>query len=289
MSFPLGVLTLIGITVVWGTSFVVVKGALETIPVPLLLALRFSLAAACFVFVRFDRRALWPALWLGLLAFAGFATQTIGLSITTASRSAFITGFAVVLTPAVAAVWFRQRPAARAYLASLVALAGLALLTLRGSDAEGINSGDVWTLGTALAYALYVVYLGQVAGRASVPALAGMQHLPMAVLAWLWALPHLGALAHVPATTYLAIAYLALVVTAVVAWLQVHAQRVVPATLTAIIFVLEPVFASLFAWWLAGEVLGPAGWAGGGLVIVAMLVSELRPGQWRWRVTRRSR
>lgn len=276
MTFAVGVLTLVGITVVWGTTFVVVKGSLETIPVPLLLALRFSLAAACFAFVRFDRRALVPALWLGVLAFAGFATQTLGLSITSASRSAFITGFAVVLTPLVAAIWFRQRVAPRVYLASVVALAGLALLTLRGGEGQGINAGDVWTLLTALAYALYIVYLGQVAGRADVAALAGMQHLPMAALAWLWAAPQVGALAHVPLTTYLAIAYLALVATALVAWLQTAAQRVVPAPLAAIIFVLEPVFAALFAWWVVGEVLGPGGWAGGALVIVAMLVAELR-------------
>ena len=284
MTFAVGVLTLVGITVVWGTTFVVVKGSLETIPVPLLLALRFSLAAACFAFVRFDRRALVPALWLGLLAFAGFATQTLGLSITTASRSAFITGFAVVLTPLVAAIWFRQRVAPRVYLASVVALAGLALLTLRGGG-EGINSGDLWTLLTALAYALYIVYLGQVAGRADIAALAGMQHLPMAALAWLWAAPQLGALAHVPLTTYLAIAYLALVATALVAWLQTAAQRVVPAPLAAIIFVLEPVFAALFAWWVVGEVLGPGGWAGGALVIVAMLVAELRLRRLPRRVT----
>lgn len=283
MSYPLGVLTLIAITIVWGSTFVVIKGALQTIPVPLLLALRFSLAAACFAFVRFDRRALRPALFLGLLAFAGFATQTFGLSITTPSRSAFITGFAVVLTPVVASIWFRQRIALRVYLAGTVALAGLALLTLHGGgDGAGINAGDVWTVVTALAYALYIVYLGQVAGRASVAALAGMQHIPMALLAWIWAVPELGALATVPLTTYLAIAYLAVVATALVAWLQTHAQRVVPAPLAAIIFVLEPVFASLFAWWLVGEVLGPLGWAGGALVVLAMLVSEARV-RLRWR------
>ncbi|QRN81141.1 MAG: DMT family transporter [Nocardiopsis sp. BM-2018] len=285
MTFAVGVLTLVAITIVWGTTFVVVKGSLETIPVPLLLALRFSLAAACFAFVRFDRRALVPALWLGLLAFAGFATQTLGLSITSASRSAFITGFAVVLTPLVAAIWFRHRVAPRVFVASAVALAGLSLLTLRGGDGQGINAGDLWTVLTALAYALYIVYLGQVAGRADVAALAGLQHLPMAALAWLWSVPHLGALAHVPLTTYLAIAYLALVATALVAWLQVGAQRVVPAPLAAIIFVLEPVFAALFAWWLVGEVLGPGGWAGGALVIVAMLVAEVRLRRAPWRAT----
>lgn len=275
MPYPLGVATLVAITLVWGTTFVVVKESLATISPPLLLALRFSIAAACFAWVRFDRRALVPALWLGLFAFAGFATQTLGLTITTASRSAFITGFAVVLTPAVASVWFQQRIAPRVVAAALVALAGLALLTLRGGEG-GINAGDLWTLLTALAYALYIVYLGQVAGKASGMALAGLQHLPMAVLAWLWAIPDLGTLPRVPGTTYLAIVYLAVVATALVAVAQTYAQRVVPAPLAAIIFVLEPVFASVFAYVLVGEMLGPFGWLGGGLVVLAMLIAELR-------------
>ena len=276
MTQALGVATLVFITLVWGTTFAVVKEALTTIPVPLLLALRFSLAAACFAWVRFDRRALWPALWLGLLAFAGFATQTIGLSLTSASNAAFITGLAVVLTPMVAAVAWRRSVAPRAYLAALVAAVGLGLLTLGEAGFAGVNAGDLWVLGTALAYALYVVYLGEVAGRASVFALAGLQHLPMALLAWAWAWPQLGELATVPPVTYAAIAYLAVVATALVAVLQVSAQRVVAAPLTALVFVLEPVFAAGFAAWWLGERLVPVAWLGGGLVVAAMLVSEAR-------------
>jgi len=281
VSPALGVVTLVLITVVWGTTFAIVKDALDTIPVPLLLALRFSLAAACFAFVRFDRRALRPALWLGLLAFAGFASQTIGLSLTSASNAAFITGLAVVLTPMVAAVAWRRAVAPRAYLAALVATAGLGLLTLGEGGFAAVNAGDLWVLLTALAYALYIVYLGEVAGRAPVFALAGMQHLPMALLAWAWAWPERAALADVPLATFGAIAYLAVVATALVAVLQVAAQRAVAAPLAALVFVLEPVFATAFAAWWLGERLPPSGWLGGGLVLAAMLVSELRlaPGR----------
>lgn len=276
MTPTVGLLTLVGITLVWGTSFVVVKNALDTIPVPLLLALRFSTAAACFAFVRFDRRAVLPALWLGLMGFAGFATQTIGLSVTTASKAAFITGLSVILTPLVAAAWRRRWVPVRAYVAAALATAGLALLTLGDAGWSGVNVGDVWVLGTAVAYAFYIVYLGEVAGQSRAFALAGLQLLPMALLAWGWAWPQRAALVDVPLGTYAAIAYLAVLSTALVSVLQTYAQRVVSAPLTALVFVLEPVFAAGFAAWLLGERLGPAGWAGGAVVVVAMIVSEVR-------------
>lgn len=276
MTPTAGLLTLIGITLVWGTSFVVVKNALDTIPVALFLALRFSVAAACFAFVRFDRRAVVPALWLGLLGFAGFATQTIGLLTTTASKAAFLTGLSVILTPLVAAVGLRRAVPARAYAAAALAVAGLALLTLGADGWAGVVVGDAWVLGTAVSYAVYIVYLGEVAGKARAGALAGLQLLPMALLAWAWAWPERAALADVPWTTHLAILYLAVLSTAVVSVLQTHAQRVVSASTTALVFVLEPVFAAAFAAWWLGERLGVAGWVGGALVVLAMAIGELR-------------
>jgi drug/metabolite transporter (DMT)-like permease len=277
MPFRAGIAVLVGVTLIWGTTFVVVKETLAVLPVPLLLALRFSLAAALFAWVPFRRAALRPALVLGLLAFAGFATQTLGLSITSASKAAFITGLSVVLTPLVAAAWLRSRVPGRAWAAAALAVAGLGLMTLPGGRFDAVNGGDLWVLGTALAYAVYIVYLGRVASDAPALSLAGLQHLPMAGLAWAWAIPHLHVLPEVPVSAFLAVGYLALFATAIVAVAQTYAQRVVPAHLAALIFVLEPVFAALFAFVLLGERLGPQGWAGAGLVLVAMLVAEVRP------------
>lgn len=261
------------ITVIWGTTFAIIKDALDSISVPLLLAVRFSLAALFLGWARVDRRALVPAMLLGVLGFAGYATQTIGLALTSASKAAFVTGLSVIFTPLLSSVWLGHRIAPRAFVAAFVALAGLALMSLTG--AGEINVGDLWLLGTALAYALYIIYLGQVAANLPVLSLAGAQHWPMALLAWLWALPEVGALPGVPLTTYGAILYLALFATALVAVLQVSAQRVVPAHVAALIFLLEPVFAAIFAFFLLGERLGALGWAGGALVVVAMLISEL--------------
>ncbi|MFA7461375.1 MAG: DMT family transporter [Trueperaceae bacterium] len=275
VSPVVGVLSLVLITIIWGTTFVVVKEALDTIPVALLLALRFTLAGVMLLWAKFDRKAIVPALILGVLSFVGFASQTIGLSITSASNAAFITGLSVILTPLLGAMFWGKRLAPRVFLAAGIALAGLALMTLRDGVAA-VNAGDVWVLLTALTYALYIVYLGEVAGKVRATSLVMMQHIPMALLAWLWALPQVKLLPSVPLGTYLAIVYLAVVATALVGLLQTYAQRVVPAHVAALIFVLEPAFAGFFAYLVLGEQLGAWGLAGAGLMLVAMLVAELR-------------
>ena len=117
--------------------------------------------------------------------------------------------------------------------------------------------------------------LGEVGREVNANSLAFMQHVPMALLAWAWAAPNLGEIATVPTSTWMAVAFLALVATAGVAVLQVHAQRVVPAQLAALVFGLEPVFAAVFAYALLGEVLGWRGAVGGVLLVAAIAYSQV--------------
>lgn len=274
VSAPLvGSLTLVLITLIWGSTFVVVKETVASVAPPLLLALRFSVAALLLAWVRPSRGALVPGLILGVLSFAGFATQTLGLVSTTASKAAFITGLSVILTPLFSALWFRHSVPARAYLAALVALLGLGLMSFTGL--LGITTGDLWVLGTAVFYAFYIIYLGEVAPRYGALELSAAQFWPMAVLAWLWALPQLGEVTSLSAGSVGSLVYLGAVATALVSLLQVRAQRVVSAHTAALIFVLEPVFAAVFAYALLGEALGLWGWVGAALVGAAMLLSEL--------------
>lgn len=274
MSFGLGLASLVLITIVWGSTFVIVKDALDTISAPLLLAGRFTLAAIALSWVGFDRRAIKPALWLGLLGFVGFASQTVGLGITSASNAAFITGLSVVLTPVVAAVFWRRPLLRRDYIAALVGFVGLAIIATR-DGLSAVNAGDLLILITALSYAVFIVYLGEIGRDVNANSLAFMQHVPMALLAWIWVAPNIGEIAMVPFSTWVAVAFLALVATAGVAILQVHAQRVVPAQLAALVFGLEPVFAAVFAYALLGEVLGWRGVVGGVLLVVAIAYSQV--------------
>ena len=101
MTRGVGIALLLLVTLIWGTTFVVVKEALDTIPVSLLLALRFTLAGAMLAWARWERKAVVPALVLGVLSFAGFGSQTIGLSITSASNAAFIEAWPLPSTPTI--------------------------------------------------------------------------------------------------------------------------------------------------------------------------------------------
>ncbi len=272
-----GVLLLVFVTVIWGSTFAVIKETIQTVPVPILLAVRFSFAALFLLWVKPERKTLIPGLILGLLSFAGYATQSVGMLTTTASKAAFITGLSVILTPIVGAIWLRQRIPGRVWLAAILAIIGLGLMTL--NPTEGVAVGDFWVLGTALAYALYIVYLGEIAAHHKPIVLTSLQIIVVAALSWGWALPHLSVLRELSPSALSALLYLALFATALVLWLQALAQRVVPAYAAALIFALEPVFAAIFAYFMLGETLSPQGWLGGGLVVVAMILGGLGSAQ----------
>jgi drug/metabolite transporter (DMT)-like permease len=271
------VLLLVLVTVIWGSTFAVIKETIQTVPVPILLAVRFSFAALFLLWVKPERKTLIPGLILGLLSFAGYATQSVGMLTTTASKAAFITGLSVILTPIVGAIWLRQRVPLRAWLAAILALIGLGLMTL--NPTEGVVIGDLWVLGTALAYALYIVYLGEIAVHHKPIVLTSLQIIVVAVLSWGWAVPHLSVLKELSLSALSALLYLALFATALVLWLQALAQRVVPAYAAALIFALEPVFAAIFAYFMMGETLSLQGWLGGGLVVIAMILGGLGSAQ----------
>lgn len=266
---------LVVVSLIWGTTFVVVKETLQSMPASLLIALRFGFSLLFMLWVRPRKTSLAVGIGLGLLAWVGYMTQTVGLIYTTASKAAFITGLSVIFTPIFSSIYFKKRLAWRIYLAAGIALLGLALLSLTGaSNGTGINIGDIWVLGCALSYAVTIIYIGEISQKHNIWQLMSIQFYPMALLSFLWAMPHLHLLPTLPWQSYLAIVYLALVATIITGLLQLWGQQKVSASLTALIFILEPVFAAIFAAFFLQEMLGFWGYVGAGLIFGAMLLSE---------------
>jgi len=160
----LALAALVGITAVWGGTFLVVQDTIKRMPVMDFLAVRFSVATIVMFAVRpscfrgMSRTAFLRAAALGVVLGLGYITQTYGLQHTSASVSGFITGMFVVLTPVMSWILLRRGANRNTILAVVLATVGLGLLSLHG---WAIGAGELLTLACALFFALHIVGLGE--------------------------------------------------------------------------------------------------------------------------------
>jgi drug/metabolite transporter (DMT)-like permease len=273
----MALLALVLVTAVWGITFVQVKDAVEIYPLFAFLALRFAIASLTLApfsggrLRTLDRRGLVAGAGLGGLLALGYGLQTAGLGRTTVSSTGFITGLCVVLTPVTALVLFRSRIARSAWIGVALATVGLAMLS--GIDA-GSPVGDGLVLIAAQVWALQIVLLERFAPDYDPVALTLVEMVAACIGFTAIALA-LGDLS-VPHgwTVWGALLVTGIFASALAFLVQTWAQRELSATRTALVFALEPVFAGLAGYLLAGDRLGALGWAGGAIIIAGIIVSE---------------
>jgi drug/metabolite transporter (DMT)-like permease len=283
---------LAGVTVIWGSTFVVVRSVLDSAPPFTFVFWRFLAAAAFLGLLALvrprPRGAARDGAVLGLLLASGVALQISGQADTTASKAAFLTGLAVVLTPFVAVLRTRRLPTIENGIGITLASIGFFLLTLP-SDGGAMNRGDPLVLACGVMFAFYGVELAERGGRHDAVWLTFIQLLFVAAMGAVLALA-----ARLPLFAGLHVAVLearpiiwtqgfvwsvlyfasAGTVVAFLGW--TWSQGRMSAVHGAIILALEPVFAALFAAWFLREHLGPRGVAGGFLVLAGIVVSEMR-------------
>jgi drug/metabolite transporter (DMT)-like permease len=273
----LGALVLV--CAIWGSTFVVVKDAVERMPVMDFLAWRFAIAALVMAALRPRAvAALSPVarrrgVLLGLALAAGYVAQTFGLERTPATVSGFITGLFVVFTPLCSGLLLRQRVDAASWAGVGLATAGLALLSLHGLS---VGTGEAITLLCAIAFALHIVGLGQWSTPQDAYGLAVVQLATVAVVSIPAAAPE--SLAPPPdAGVWGAILLTALAATAFGFFVQTWAQAHLAPARAAVVMTMEPVFAGIFGVTVGTDRLGPRTIVGSLLVLVAMLLVELGP------------
>jgi drug/metabolite transporter (DMT)-like permease len=279
-------LLLVLITLIWGSTFVLIKQALGDASPLLLNAVRMALAAVLLAIYyskhlfRLNRSALAAGTIVGLFLFLGYALQTTGLELTTPSKSAFLTGVSTVLVPLFLLVFWRTKSHPWRAAGIALALSGLFLMTVpagpQGLAAfEQINRGDLLTIACACAFAFQIVTLGRASERFGFEPIAVLQIAVAAVLMGIAAPilehPHLRLSSTVVATILIT----GILGTAVAFTVQAWAQQFTPATHTALIFTLEPVFAWLTSLLYLQERLGVRAGLGALLILAGVLVSEL--------------
>lgn len=271
----LGTSLLVLVTVIWGSTFPIMKVVIADLNLHLMILVRFGLAGvALLLWRRPAPAAVGAGVLLGLLGYFGILAQVQGLLTLSAGRTAFITGLSVVLVPFLATVFLRTQLRPLAIAGAALAATGLGILSFDGGPP---GAGDLWVLLSAGLFALYIVGLERALRQATPMDLAVVQAVTMGLLAAIPAFGEAERLLALSGTQWGWLLYLALVATAVVLVLQGEGQRRVDATTSAIIYTLEPVFATLFAFLMLGELFGVRGWVGATAIATAMLLAQL-PG-----------
>ena len=276
----LGRASLLGATLIWGSSFIILKSTLDSVPTLWVLALRFTGAAALMALIgwkelkQLDRQYLKKGAVLGTALFAAYTLQTFGLEYTTPGKNAFLTATYCVLVPFMWWAFTKKRPDAYNLGAALVCIIGMALVSLDGDLSLGL--GDGLTICCGIFYALPIILTSRaVEGRS--PVLLSMVQFAVAGL-WCWVTaPMVSAFpTGVPASAWWSIAYLCFMCTGICFLLQTIGQKHTTPQTASIILTLESVFGTLLSVIFYHEQLSLKTLTGFVLIFIAVLISETK-------------
>ncbi len=276
----LGRAALLLTSLIWGSSFFILKNTLESVSTLYVLAIRFSGAAVllCLFGLRelkkLDRNYLRGGAIMGVCLFAAYVLQTYGLTLTTPGKNAFLTATYCVIAPLLAWLLLRRKPSAYNILAAVVCIVGIGFVSL--NDDFSVNLGDGLTICCGLFYALHILATDRYAEGRSALLLTMLQFAVAGVLAWLGALLTEPLPKQVPADAALSIVYLCVMCSALCNFLQTYGQKYTSASGTAILMTLESVFGAAFSALFYHERFSLKLLFGFALIFLAVLISETK-------------
>lgn len=277
----IALVALVGVTAVWGYTFLVVQDAIARMPVMDFLAWRFLVASVVMIALRptclrnVTRLELLRGIGLGTILGLGYITQTYGLRYISAATSGFITGMFVVLTPVMSWIFLRRKTNRNTWMVIALATVGLALLSLNGWS---VGIGELLTLGCAVFFAIHIVGLGEWSSQYEPYAFSLLQIGAVAVISLIAATPEGIAVPPNPGV-WGVVGITGVLATAVAFFVQTWALSLVSATRAAVVMTMEPVFAGLFAVVIGGNRLTLRTLAGAACILAAMFIINLKSGR----------
>ena len=276
---------------VWGTTFVIVQKAIAFLEPYSFNTVRFFIAAILLLFIIYffkrssfkefkNKNLLKSGTILGFWLFLGYGFQTVGLLYTTSSKAGFITGLSVVLVPLFSYVLLKQKLNWQTGFSSLLAVAGLYLLTIHNSFS--LNIGDGYVLLCAVSFALHIVFTGKFAKSFDALCLTILQLFTVSFLSFITAFfteqwqEIFAANMLLKSEVITALLITSLFATALAFLAQTYFQSFTTPARVALIFAMEPVFAAITAFIVLNERLGSKALIGCILILFGMILSELK-------------
>ena len=271
-------------TIIWGSSFVVMKNSVDVLPTFWLLAIRFTFSALVLavVFIKrwkvLDRQYLIGGTVMGFCLFVAYAFQTFGLEQTTSGKNAFFTAVYCVIVPFLYWVIAKRRPDKFNILAAFLCIAGIALVSVTGSNASAFNMGDVLTLIGGFFFAAHIVAVAKYSEGRDIFILTTLQFASFALFSWI------GVLITRPALTpgvfdqslIFSLAYLVIFASCGALLFQNIGQKYTAPSTAAVLLSLEAPFGVFFSILFAGERPTPLMFVGFALIFIAVVCSETK-------------
>lgn len=276
----IGRLALICATLLWGSSFVVLKTTLDSVPTLWVLAIRFTGAAVLMglgsikSLRHIDRDCLKSGAMMGLALYAAYTLQTFGLQFTTPGKNAFLTATYCVITPFLWWAFTRRRPDGSNLLAAVVCITGMALVSLSGDLSIGL--GESLTMCCGFFYALHIIFTSRSVEKYGVGVLTTLQFATAALLCWITAPISAPFPESIPSSAWLSIGYLCVFCTGACYLLQTIGQKYTSPQTSSILLTLESVFGTLISVIFYHEQLTLREVAGFVLIFLAVIISETK-------------
>ncbi|HUT85378.1 MAG TPA: DMT family transporter [Elusimicrobiales bacterium] len=273
----ISILGLVYCSLIWGSTFFVVKDALAGVHPVSMVAFRFLLAALLILPVVLVKKIahchIKEGFVLACFLTIGYVSQTWGLQYTTASNSGFITALSVLFVPIILFFFFARSVSKKQWISCFVASIGLWFLT---GGVSGFNFGDMLTLVCAPGFALQIIYIAKyVKNNSNLLSLAFHQFWITGILCLIISFVFGYSLAVTSVKVGWMIVFLAVFPTLSAFFIQLWSQKRVEPVKVGLILALEPLFAAVFAWTLGAEAIKFKTVIGGSIIIIAMLISEL--------------
>lgn len=277
----LGKLLILLATIIWGSSFVVLKNTLDTIPTEFLLGFRFFLAAVLLSAVfyqmwrEFNLSYLRRGLLLGLLLFGAYYSQTLGLTDTTPGKNAFLTATYCAIVPFLYWAVDKLRPDRYNISAALLCLLGIGMVAI--TSGFSMRLGDSLTLVGAMFYAAHIVALAKFTRGHNPLLLTTVQFFTCGLLGWgLQLLVVRQPVPELTAANISALLYLTIFCSAIALSFQSFGQKYTEPATAAILLSLESVFGVLFSIMFYHEAITLRMFCGFGLIFLAIIISETK-------------